>query len=236
MKIHARYALLAMVAAAPSFVAAQTAPHIDVSGHAERDVQPDRFHIDIKVESSDAKPARARTRVEQHMATVMAAFRTNHALPESIDASTLSIEPHTRIENDHSVEDGTEIRRTASATFTTMDDLRHFIDSLDTAGNELQITGTTMTRSDAQAIDTELRELAMRDSTRNAERIAKAYGAKVGTIYTVSDQPTGRSGGYGALDSITVSANSLPKIDLEVGSLKLERTIYATFLLEPGKP
>jgi len=229
-------AFVAAFTAGPAFAQALAVPHIDVSGHAERNVEPDRFHIDIKVEASDIKPARARTRVEQNMAKVTAAFRANHALPESIDASTLSIGPHERYQDEHEVVDGTEVTRTASATFTRMEDLRSFVDSLDTASNELQITGTTMSRSDAEAIDTELREQAMAESIRNAQRIAKAYGAKLGSVYAVSDQPTNRSGGFSDFEGVTVMANTLPKIDLEVGSLKIERNIYATFLIEPAKP
>jgi uncharacterized protein YggE len=236
MKIHARYALLAMVAAAPSFVAAQTAPHIAVSGHAERIVQPDRFHIEIDIEAVDAKPARARTRVEDHMTAVVAAFRANHALPESIDASTISISPHERTRGEDSVVDGTEVRRTASATFTRMEDLRAFIDGLDAAGNELQISGTKMTRSDAEAIDTELREEAMHDSQRNAERIARAYDTKLGQVFSVSDRAE-TMGGYSDMDGIVVMANKkeATPISLETGGLKMQRTIYAIFLLEPAK-
>ncbi|HEY4093297.1 MAG TPA: SIMPL domain-containing protein [Luteibacter sp.] len=228
--------LVLALASMPALTLAQTTPHIDVSGHAERQVQPDRFHIDMKVESADIKPARARARVEANMAKVTAGFRANHALPESIVASTISIGPHERYEDNRDTVDGTEVTRTASATFTRMEDLRNFIDGLDTAGEELQITGTEMTRSDAEAIDNDLREQAMHESQRNAERIAKAYGAKVGAVYTVSDQPTGRSSEYPPPPSVEVMANGLPKIDLEVGSLKMERTIYATFLLDPTKP
>jgi uncharacterized protein len=226
-------------AAMPMLAFAQTAPHIDVAGHAERHVQPDRFSINIKVEASDPKPAKARARVEELMAKVMAGFRANHALPESLDASTFSIGPHTIYVDDRPVYDGSEVTRTASATFTRIDDLRHFIDSLDSAGEELQVVSTSMSRSDQTAIDSELREEAMRDTQRNAQRIAKAYGVKLGALYTVSDQPNARNGGYSAesLDSVVVSANKIaPSIDLEVGSLKKESSIYATFLLDTAKP
>jgi uncharacterized protein YggE len=208
-------------------------PHIEVVGHAERSIEPDRFHIDIKVEAVDIKPVNARTRVEKNMAKVTAAFRANHAIPESINASTLSIIPHERRVDDDEVVDGTEVTRTASATFTRMEDLRKFIDSLDTVGTELQITGTEMSRSDNEALDVALREDAMRDSTRKAERIAKAYGVKLGSLYTAGDRP-GVSGGYSDLESVTVSANTPPPpIDLEVGTIKMQSTIYATFLLNP---
>jgi uncharacterized protein len=224
--------------ATPLLALAQTAPHIDVAGHAERLVQPDRFSINVKVEAVDRKPAKARARVEEQMGKVMASFRANHALPETLDASTFSIGPHTGYVNDNPVNDGTVVTRTATATFTRLDDLRHFIDSLDTAGEELQVVDTNMTRSDTAAIDSELREEAMRDSQRNAARIAQAYGVKLGALYTVSDHPLSR-GGYDAnsLESVTVSANKLaPSIDLDVGSLKMESRIYATFLLDSTKP
>ncbi|WP_440325243.1 SIMPL domain-containing protein [Luteibacter sp.] len=216
---------------------AQTAPHIDVAGHAERHVQPDRFSINIRVEASDPKPAKARLRVEEQMAKVMAGFRANHALPESIDASTFSIGPHSIYVDDRMTNDGSEVTRTASATFARLEDLRHFIDGLDTAGEELQIVGTSVSRSDANTIDSELREEAMRDTQRKAERIAKAYGVKLGGLYTVSDQPA-RNNRYDdeGIMGFAAAPNKAPPIDLTVGSLKKESSIYATFLLDTAKP
>jgi uncharacterized protein YggE len=214
------------------------APYIDVKGHAERSVEPDRFSIEMTVEAVDMKPALARTRVEKHMGDVLAGFKAHHALPESINASAISIAPahkSTRDDEDRFV--GTAVTRTARATFASMNELRQFIDGID-AGEELQITATSVTRSDMEAIRSELRTEAMADSKRNASTIAKAYGNKVGSLYTVSDQANSRASGFfdsGSLDGVTVSASRLPAIDLQVGSIKVERDIYATFLLDDSK-
>lgn len=224
--------LLAVPVLATALDGTPDAPHIDVKGHAERRVQPDRFAIDLHIEAVDMKPALARTRVEKHMADVLAGFRAHHALPESIDASAISITAKETMKNDEDVFAGTEVSRTARATFASVDDLRGFIDGID-ANEELQITSTSVTRSDLDALNEALRQEAMADSRVRAASLAKSYGVALGSVYNVSDEPVG--GSYyptaAKMEYITVTASRLPSIDLQVGSIKVEQNIYATFLL-----
>ncbi|QWT20128.1 SIMPL domain-containing protein [Bacillus sp. NP157] len=226
--------LLALAIASGPCLAATDQRHIDVTGHAERVVQPDRFTINITVKVSNAKPALARIGVEKHMATVITGFKAHHALPESINATALSITPHSHYKGNEEVVEGTEVTRTATATFARMDDLRDFIDSLDTAGNELQIAGTSIDRSDAPEIEAQLREEAMRDSTRQAELVAKTYGVRLGELFTVSDQATPVYEGYSGMSAAKQRPAPPPPIDLQVGGMKIERTMYATYLLAPS--
>lgn len=224
--------LLAVPVLATALNRTPDAPHIDVKGHAERKVQPDRFAIDLHIEAVDMKPALARTRVEKHMADVLAGFKAHHALPESIDASALSITPKQTMKNDEQVFAGTEVSRTAQATFTSIDDLRAFIDGVD-ASEELQITSTSVTRSDLDAVNEALRQEAMADSRAVAASLAKSYGVVLGGLYSASNVAPdydfySRDARKG---SVVVTASRLPSIDLQVGSIKVEQNIYATFLL-----
>lgn len=206
-------------------------PHLDVKGHAERQVQPDRFTITLSVESTNIKPVEARKRVEQHMNEVFAGFKAHHALPESIQATAISIRPDTTYRQDVRVFEGTKVSRTATATFAKLDDLRGFIDGID-ANEELQISATEVNRSDVATVREQLRRDAIEDSKRSAKALAAAYDVKLGKVYTVADvaPPTSRdSDGY---LSVSVAANTLPVIDLQVGSIKVEQTIYVTYLLD----
>lgn len=236
-----RYVLALVLAALPMLASAQysppSAPYLSVKGHAVRSVEPDRFAIDLHIVAVDMKPAAARSRVEQLMTGVLAGFKAHHALPESIDASAISIKPKTDYRDENEGFVGTEVSREAHAVFARLDDLRQFIDSI-AADKELQITGTTVTRSDIEKIRQDVRRDAINDSIRAAKSMADAYGVKLGMLYTVSDGPDagGRTfGDRNALDSVVVTASALPKIDLEVGSIKVEANIFAVYLMDAAK-
>lgn len=225
------------LAAFPLLASAQSetpsSPYLSAKGHAERSVQPDRFGIDLRVIVVDMKPAVARTRVEKLMAGVLAGFKAHHAIPESIDATALHIDAKTDFRDDKEAFVGTEVSRTAHAVFASLDDLRKFIDGVE-ADKELQITGTTVTRSDIETVRQDVRRDAIKDSIRSAKSMAEAYGVKLGTLYTVTDSPAS-SGGRNGLYSVTVTADALPVIDLEVGSIKVEENVYAVYLMDVSR-
>jgi uncharacterized protein len=231
-----RYLLAVVLAVSPMLASAYdtpSSPYLSAKGHAERSVQPDRFGIDLRVIAVDMKPAVARTRVEKLMAGVLAGFKAHHAIPESIDATALRIGAKTDYVDDKEAFVGTEVSRTAHAVFASLDDLRQFIDGVE-ADKELQITGTTVTRSDIETVRQDVRRDAIKDSIRSAKSMAEAYGVRLGTLYTVTDSPIS-SGGSNDLYSVTVTASALPKIDLEVGSIKVEENVYAIYFMDTGK-
>jgi len=232
-----RLLLAIVLATLPLLASAQSetpsSPYLSAKGHAERSVQPDRFGIDLHVVAVDMKPAVARTRVEKLMTGVLAGFKAHHAIPESIDATALHIDAKSDYRGDKEAFVGTEVSRTAHAVFASLDDLRQFIDGVD-ADKELQITGTTVTRSDIETVRQDVRRDAIKDSIRSAKSMAEAYGVRLGTLYTVTDSPVSGGGRYG-LASITVTASTLPVIDLEVGSIKVEEDVYAVYLMDPAK-
>ncbi|WP_213949441.1 SIMPL domain-containing protein [Luteibacter sp. dw_328] len=231
-----RYLLAVALAALPVLASASetpSSPYLSAKGHAERSVQPDRFGIDLRVIAVDMKPAVARTRVEKLMAGVLAGFKAHHAIPESIDATAISVDAKSEYRDDKDAFLGTQVSRTAHAVFANLDDLRQFIDGVE-ADQELQITGTTVTRSDIEAVRQDVRRDAIKDSIRSAKAMADAYGVKLGTLYTVTDSPA-YVGGRSDLSSVTVTAATLPKIDLQVGSIKVEENVFAIFFMDTGK-
>ncbi|QWT20127.1 SIMPL domain-containing protein [Bacillus sp. NP157] len=209
------------------------APHMSVSGTATRKVEPNRFTINLRVDVADARPIQARAKVEQRMAQVLAGFKAHHAVADSVDASAINIGPKTEYRNNETVVTGTRVWRTAKATFAKLDDLRGFIDGLD-ADEELQVAGMSVTRSDIDAIHQDLRRAAIEDSKRTAKSMADAYGVRLGTLYTVSDTPQGVSymAAYSTAAPPAPPAPMAP-IDLQVGSIEVKESVYATYLMEP---
>jgi uncharacterized protein YggE len=234
-----RYLLAVVLAALPLLASAQAAapasPYLATKGHAERSVQPDRFGIDLRVIVVDMKPAVARTRAETKMAGVLAGFKAHHAIPESIDATSLRVGAKSEFRDGENVFIGTEVWRTAHAVFANLNDLRDFIDGVD-ADRELQITGTTVTRSDIESVRQDVRRAAINDSIRSAKAMAEAYGVRLGALYTVSDQPNAILGGVAAIGLYAPAAlEPAAKIDLKVGSIKVEQDVFAIYLMDAGK-
>jgi len=234
-----RYLLAFVLAVLPVVASAQSqtpsSPFLSVKGHAERNVQPDRFAIDLRVVAVDMKPAAARTRVEQLMSGVLAGFKAHHALPESIDASALRMVAKTDYRGQQESFLGTEVTRTAHAVFTRIEDLRQFIDGVE-ANKELQITNTTVTRSDIESIRQDVTRDAIKDSIRSAKAMADAYGVRLGTLYTVTDTPPARGDeifGYNGM--VGANAAKAPAIDMEVGSITVEQNVFALYLIDPTK-
>lgn len=215
------------------FNALPSAPHLLVKGHAEGHYVPDRFTIKLSVEVVDKVPAHARTKVETYMQQIFAALDKNGALPDQTQASGLSIGPKTENNNDKEVFVGTQVSRTVQATFDSADKLSGFVASVN-ANGELQITETEVARSDADALQQELRKRAIVDSQQSAKQIAAAYGLTIKGVYSVSEVAPDYSYGIRlGRAAVTVSEMSLPGVALRVGTIELEQDIYAVYLTSP---
>src|SRR3954452_17403116 len=87
--------LLSLVAAGASAQvnSLPSQPHLLVKGQAERVVTPDRFIVTIALQRVDLLPEQARTLAQADAAQILKAFTDHHALRDTIEASTLSIQP-----------------------------------------------------------------------------------------------------------------------------------------------
>ncbi|WEN16017.1 SIMPL domain-containing protein [Rhodanobacter sp. AS-Z3] len=220
-------AVLAQVNALPA------APHLLVKGHAQGRYVPDRFTIHLTVNVVNKAPAIARTKVEAHVKQILEALKKHGALDDRTQASSLSVRPKTEERNDTEVFVGTEVSRTVDATFDNSDKLRDLLGELVTS-DELTITGVDVKRSDEVLLRNELRKRAMADSQQSAQQIAKAYGMRLKSVYSVSEVPPSSSYGMtGDLYAVTVSGTALPEVALRVGTIELEQDIYAVYLTTP---
>ncbi|WP_369977295.1 SIMPL domain-containing protein [Xanthomonas bundabergensis] len=248
--------IIAASLALPAFAGAQvnslpSQPHLLVKGDAQREVMPDRFNIRLTLEAVDFAPEVARKRVQEDATSVLAAFKQHHALGDSVHASTLSIEPERRYENERQVFKGTKVERTLSADFSTLDDVRRFLAELKTS-QSLQVSAIVPTYSKETEVRAELKRQAVEQTRVSARELASAYGVSLGGLYTIStvapnfaygvqagtwQRERGQaSDGFGySLDAIQVTGNraaAAPLAEsLEAGSLTLSENVYAVFLI-----
>lgn len=233
-----RWMILLMLSLIPVVSRAQlnalpSAPHLLVKGHAEGHYVPDRFTIKLLVVVVDKVPAHARAKVETYMRQIFSALEKNGALPGQTQASSLSIGPKTENSNDKEVFVGTEVSRTVNATFDSADKLSGFVANVN-ANGELQVSETEVARSDADALQQELRKRAIVDSQQSAKEIAGAYGLTIKGVYSVSEvAPDYSYGMRSGRAAVTVSEMTLPGVALRVGTIELEQDIYAVYLTSP---
>nr|WP_244663410.1 SIMPL domain-containing protein [Xanthomonas sp. A2111] len=242
---------VAAVLALPAVASAQvnslpSQPHLLVKGEAEREVVPDRFGVKITLSALDADPDAARKRVQINAANVLVAFKQQHALADSVQAATLSIEPEQRYEDDKQIFSGTRVQRTLSADFGTLEDVRGLLGKLRTS-EELQVSGIAPHYSGEVALRAELKRQAAEQTRASAQALANAYGVRLGGLYTISevapDFAYGIQAGHwpsGSLRQGLVSGNYRPTPlpmpapaaeSLEAGSLTLSENVYAVFLI-----
>ncbi len=231
-------------------------PHLLVKGQAERTVMPDRFTLDFLVQSTMLSPGEARAKVERNVATVLALFKTNRALPDSIHASSLAISPEHAFEEGKQVFKGTKVVRRVRATFSRLDDVRTVLSGVE-SGPDLQITGIRSGYAAAAGLRAELKREAAQQSRRSAEGLASAYGTRITGLYTISDvapsfaygvqagswpmpgddtgttppAPPAPVADIGA--SVEVSGSRIPPETLQTGTITFSENVYAIFLISP---
>ncbi|MCW0459897.1 hypothetical protein NB717_000965 [Xanthomonas sacchari] len=242
---------IAAALALPAVASAQvnslpSQPHLLVKGEAQREVVPDRFGVKITLSAVDADPDAARKRVQANAANVLLAFKQQHALADSVQATTLSIEPEQRYEDDKQIFSGTRVQRTLSADFGTLDDVRGLLGKLRTS-EELQVSGIAPRYSGEVALRAELKRQAAEQTRASAQALANAYGVRLGGLYTISEVAPafayGIQAGHWPSESRRqdlFSGNSQPTPlpmppsaaeSLEAGTLTLSENVYAVFLI-----
>ena len=226
-------------------------PHLLVKGQASQEVVPDQFGISIVLRSMDKAPSVAREKAQANAAQVLAAFKAQHALSESVQASALSIGPEYRYENNAQVFVGTKVERSLSARFASLEEVRRLLGSLKTS-EELQVSGITTSFKDEAAVRAELKRQAAQQTRDTAQKLADSYGVRLGGLYTISEVAPNFAYGIqagtwpGARGSQGLPAPPVPPVDiqanarsadgffaesLEAGSITLSENVYAIFLI-----
>ncbi len=228
-------------------------PHLLVKGQAERVVTPDRFVVTLALQRTDPAPEQARTLVQGDAAHVLEAFRAHKAVPGSIDASALQMQPEYAYEANRQVFKDTQISRTLTATFARLADVRGFLADIQTT-EHLRIASLATEYSAEGALRAQLKREAAEQSRASAQGLAGAYGTRITGLYTISDvAPSfayGVKAGTWPLDPRTPPPAPPPQADagasvdrlieprqlaesLEAGTVRIVENVYAIYLIAP---
>jgi len=255
----AKSILLAVAALFAADVSAQVnaippTRHILVYGDAQARAIPDRFKITVNFNAVDIDADAARRRVESSLQDVLRRLDGQGVDPADIVATSLRIDAKERYDEkkDEEVFVGTEVSRSLTARFQDKGALERFIGAIETS-RELTVSNVQTELSSEPELRRALREKAIESSREKAETIAKAYGTRLGGLYSVSDvapqfQYGIREGswpstyewrmrgldGSGQLDRIMVTGSRVQDARTEsfqTGYVTFDDKIYAVFLL-----
>lgn len=225
-------------------------PHLLVKGQAKQEVLPDQFEIRVKLSSTDKDPSVARQRAQANATQVLSAFKAQHALRDSVQASALTIAPEYTYANNTQVFVGTKVERSLSARFGSLNEVRRLLGTLKTS-EELQVSGITTSFSGEATVRAELKRQAAEQTREAARKLADSYGVRLGGLYTISEvapnfaygiQAGTWPGAYGTgnlppppapadLQVPNPRATDVVAESLEAGSLILSENVYAIFLI-----
>ena len=227
-------------------------PHLLVKGEGARTVMPDRFTVELLVKSTDLQPDTARSRVQSNVEAVLGAFKRNHALPASVVADNLTIQPDYRYSVQGKQEYlGTRVSRRLKGSFGTTGDLQAFLRAVD-ASDDLQISSMRPGYSKEAALRGELKAEAAMQTRASAKQLATAYGARITGLYSISDVAPNFAYGVQAgswprsADMVTPPSPPAPaqtsveatgsrgRESIEAGPITYTENVYAIFLISDG--
>ncbi|NIK00285.1 SIMPL domain-containing protein [Xanthomonas cannabis] len=242
--------MLVVLCALPLLAVAQvnslpSQPHLLVKGQAERTVMPDRFFVTINFRAVDMQPELARKRIQTAAEQILTALKAHHALKDSIEASSLQIQPfYSYVPDGTQKFEGTEVKRGIGAAFQSLEDARQFLGEMKTS-SEIQLSGIKTSYSKEAEIRAQLKREAADQSRKSAAELAKAYDVRIQGLYTISDVAPnfayGIQAGSWPIQVVHVSGSPAPPApvadrgavveSLEAGSITLTENIYAVFLI-----
>lgn len=232
MNAMGRLILLCACLMASSIAAADVlpgAPHLVVRGHAEREVRPDRFEVDITISRLGKSVAEIRSTVEGVTRQLVEQLQAAGLAETDIKATNLRI--GAEFEYDDETERrtfvGNEASREITARFAGLQDLYRFLADVP-AGDEVRVGGVRSMLSRDAEIKLELLDEAVADSKRAADELASRYGQRITGVYSISDQPVAARA-Y-ALDRVQVTGSRIGAV-LSEGVVKVEKDVYVVFLM-----
>ena len=224
--------------------------HILVYGDAQARAIPDRFKITVDFEEIDASAQVARERLQRNFEGVLGLLSKSGVPDGEIVATSLEIGSHERYDNKKQgqIYAGVSASRKLTARFLDTASLEKFMAGLKIS-EQVQVSGISTELSTERALKDQLRSKAIESTRQKAEGIAKAYGARIGSLYSVSDVAPqfnygvregswqgsyGWDGGSNTLDRVEVTGSRINRIQTEsfkVGYVNYTDKIYAVFLL-----
>lgn len=230
-------AALCLASAASATRAESTTRVINVTGTAERLVRPDVAHLDITIDSRDAKLDVARREASTKTVSVLRSLKELGLADEAIDSGSLVVQPEFSWDSKTGVRrlQGYLVARIVRVRLLDLDKLGVILERVVKVGAN-QIAPPQFALQNERVLRRELLTDATRDAKRNAAAVAAGLDAELGAVLRVDaiepDTPAFaapmllRASGVSA-DETAVAESYRP------GDIRLRVAVKASFAIAP---
>lgn len=227
-------ALLALALAPLAVLAADDRPRtVSVAGNGEVTAQPDIAHVTLGVEARKPTMAEARTEVAKTVDRVLGLTRELRIDPKLVNATRLQVQPeYSWNEKDRKrVLLGYLVSRQVQVELRDLDQLGPLLERAVDAGVN-QVNDPLLDSSRRKALEREAMAKAVEDARLNAETLARAAGARLGAVRTISGSSSAPvmpmyRGAVAMADM--AAAPPPPEAPYEAGDMKFSAAVNAEF-------
>ncbi|MBL0456243.1 SIMPL domain-containing protein [Aeromonas enteropelogenes] len=230
-------ALSALVVSAPLYaLEVPQAPHLVVSGYAEQKAEPDMLTLNVSVTALEKQGIKAKQQVDTRVAAFFGQLEGLGIKRSDVEAGNLVISPEYQYgENKKPTLLGYRAQRQLAVKLYQLDKLSQLMDTALKAGLE-SVSHIEYGLKSPQTIKEQARHAAVEDAKSKAESLAKAFGMKLGKVYSAEYRNSSPVPVYSRnLKALAMSA--APAADMAENSYQQQQititdNIEAVFLLE----
>ncbi|MUG30963.1 DUF541 domain-containing protein [Aeromonas salmonicida] len=178
--------LSALVVSAPLFaLEVPQAPHLVVSGYAEQKAEPDMLTLNVAVTALEKQGIKAKQQVDSKVAAFFGQLEGLGIKRSDVEAGNLVISPEYQYPQNKKPElVGYRAQRQLAVKLYQLDKLSGLMDTALKAGLE-SVSQIEYGLKSPQIIKEQARIGAVEDAKNKAESLAKAFGMKLGKVYSV---------------------------------------------------
>jgi len=160
---------------------------VNVNGSGEVKAQPDMAYVSLGIESRKPTLAAARTEVTEAVDRVLALTRELKIDPKYVDSTRLQVQPDYRWDEKGSKQVllGYVVSRQIEVEVRDLDRLGTLLEKSVSAGVN-QLGGARLDSSRRKELEREAMKLAVDDARLNADTLARAAGARLGPVQSLS--------------------------------------------------
>ncbi|WP_348687398.1 SIMPL domain-containing protein [Aeromonas bestiarum] len=228
--------LSALVVSAPLFaLEVPQAPHLVVSGYAEQKAEPDMLTLNVSVTALEKQGIKAKQQVDGKVAAFFGQLEGLGIKRSDVEAGNLVISPEYQYPQNKKPElVGYRAQRQLAVKLYQLDKLSELMDTALKAGLE-SVSQIEYGLKSPQTIKEQARVGAVEDAKTKAESLAKAFGMKLGKVYSVEYRNNTPMPIYSR--GLKAAAMAAPAADMMENSYQQQQisitdNVEAVFLLE----
>ena len=178
---------LALIIAGPVH-SQDTTPLISVNGQGKVSAQPDQASVSLNFSDTNIDASKARKVVDMRVEDLLRDIRNYTIKEESLDSSQTRIHPQYDYRQNRSELKGYQVQRSVSFILSDLTELEALIKTV-SKSDPASLQPVQLGVSNPKQLQNQALSIAIKQSKKTAEKIAKDYGVKLGKVHSVNYQP-----------------------------------------------